>query len=103
LNELANEILEVMQSKGFNSPATIHGADAEAQLAKLMLVTTEVAEAAEAVRDGDMENFGEELADVVIRVLHIAGACGIDMDAVIEKKMEKNRNRPFQHGRAVGC
>lgn len=67
-------------------------------LSWLMLVTTEVAEAAEAVRQGFEEGFIEELADICIRVFDIAGALNIDLEAAIAAKMGKNSIRSFRHG-----
>lgn len=68
-------------------------------LSKLMLVDTEVAEAAEAVRHGDRENFTEELADVCIRVFDIAGATGVNLESAIEQKMKVNEARSPMHGK----
>lgn len=68
-------------------------------LGKLMLVTTEVAEAAEATRKGDRENFEEELADIIIRVLDICGTMGIDIELSVAEKMAINENRPRLHGK----
>jgi NTP pyrophosphatase (non-canonical NTP hydrolase) len=99
LNDLAVEVREIRESKGFITPDSIYGASGEQMLGKLMLVVTEVAEAAEAVRHGDGANFAEELADVIIRVLDICAAVGIDIDAVIQEKMEANRKRPAKHGK----
>lgn len=95
-NEMGHEALRIANSKGWDIPTSINFVDE--MMAQLMLVTTEVAEAAEAVRKGDEENFGEELADVLIRIGNITAACGIDMDSAVAAKMERNRNRPFKHG-----
>ena len=65
-----------------------------------MLITTEVAEAAEAVRLEDGDNFCEELADVCIRVFDLAGGLGINLEHEIAKKMAFNRNREPLHGKA---
>lgn len=43
------------------------------------------------------EHFNEELADIVIGCLSLAGKLGIDIDAAIRRKMEINRNRPWKH------
>lgn len=67
---------------------------------RLMLITGEVAEAHEALRKRDYENFKEELADIVIRVADLAGGLDIDLEAEILSKMEKNKNRPYKHGKA---
>ena len=100
LNELAREIMEWRQGHGFFTPADLAAeSNRDAMLGKLMLVVTEVAEAAEAVRRADMANFQEEIADTCIRLFDIAGTCGIDLDAAIADKMRKNRARPVKHGK----
>ena len=68
---------------------------------KLLLVITEIAEAAEALRDNvnGSDNFREELADATIRILDICGTVGIDLEEEIRKKMQVNEERPNKHGR----
>lgn len=66
---------------------------------RLMLIVSEVSEALEAVRKGDNENFKEELADVIIRVCDLAGELSIDLDDEIMKKINKNKDRPYKHGK----
>lgn len=66
---------------------------------RLMLITGEVAEAHEALRKVDIPNLKEELADIVIRVGDLAGGLGIDLEDEILKKMVKNKNRPYKHGK----
>jgi NTP pyrophosphatase (non-canonical NTP hydrolase) len=73
--------------------------DGDLMLGKLMLVVTELSEAAEAVRSGDNANFAEEIADAYIRLCDIVDATGIDIHAEIDKKMFKNEGRPVKHGR----
>lgn len=65
----------------------------------LMLTVTELAEAMEAYRHQDDENFREELADTFIRLLDLCGGLGIDIQAEIAKKSEKNKARPYKHGK----
>ncbi|ACQ52850.1 nucleotide pyrophosphohydrolase [Clostridium botulinum] len=67
---------------------------------RLMLITGEVAEAHKAIRKRDYENFKEELADIVIRVADLAGGLDIDLEKEIKNKMEKNKIRPYKHGKA---
>ena len=38
------------------------------------------------------------LADVLIRVLDCASGLGLDMDAAVQAKIEKNKTRGFRHG-----
>jgi NTP pyrophosphatase (non-canonical NTP hydrolase) len=65
----------------------------------LMLVVTELAEAMEAHRKQDPDNFKEELADTFIRLFDLCGGMGIDIEAEILKKCEKNKLRPYKHGK----
>jgi hypothetical protein len=117
LNRLAADIAEWRDLQGFYQPVYIDGpidpsltqtegvegepmlGMADINLGRLMLVTTELAEAAEAIRKGDWENYVEELADTFIRLLDITGTQGIDIEAAILDKMERNRRRPRKHGK----
>jgi NTP pyrophosphatase (non-canonical NTP hydrolase) len=64
----------------------------------LMLLVSEAAEALEAFRAHDRENFAEECADMLIRTLDMACGLGIDMDDAVRKKLEKNKTRGWRHG-----
>jgi NTP pyrophosphatase (non-canonical NTP hydrolase) len=66
--------------------------------AKLALIHSEVSEALEALRAGNRENYAEELADVVIRVLDHAAGLNIDIGQEIELKLERNASRGYRHG-----
>ena len=44
-------------------------------------------------------NYVEELADVIIASLSVAGKLGIDIDAAVRRKMVINRARPWKHGK----
>lgn len=46
-----------------------------------------------------LANFREELADTVIRVLDLTEALGIDIEDEIDKKMQRNEERPYRHGK----
>jgi NTP pyrophosphatase (non-canonical NTP hydrolase) len=105
LNDAALRIANWREQKGFVTPSTIDhyrewkASDADLMLGKLMLVTSEVAEAAEAVRQGDLPNFVEEIADACIRLLDICGSMGIDIEGAIRTKMALNEARPVRHGK----
>ena len=45
------------------------------------------------------KHFAEELADIVIACFSLAGKRGIDIDAVMRRKMEINKQRPWKHGK----
>ena len=47
------------------------------------------------------EHFIEELADVIIMSLSVAGKLGIDIDAAVRRKMEINKARPWKHGETL--
>ena len=76
---------------------------------QLMLIVTELAEACEAFRMGNppcerpgMEQYShaaEELADVVIRCLQMAGEHNIPLADVVMAKMAFNETRPMKHGK----
>jgi len=97
LRQLALDISLWRANQGFATPASIE--EDELMLGKLMLIVTEVSEAAEAVRDQDQDNFEEEIADTFIRLLDLCGTMGIDPEEIILRKMEVNRHRPPKHGR----
>lgn len=64
----------------------------------MALVHSEVAEATEAIRNRDLPNFREELADIIIRVTSIAHGMGIDLNTEVAAKLHKNTTRGFRHG-----
>ena len=45
------------------------------------------------------EAYTDELADVIIASLSVAGKLGIDIDAAVRSKMEINKGRPWKHGK----
>jgi NTP pyrophosphatase (non-canonical NTP hydrolase) len=77
----------------------------------LMLCVTELSEAMEEWRDGRIQlyydhegkpkGFETEIADCLIRLFHLCGDLGIDIEKVLEIKMNYNKTRPFHHGRLV--
>lgn len=98
---LIQEIHRIARSKGFHETTPVFGKDTPNTrhiLSLLMLLTTEVGEAAEAARKSNLENFTEELADVAIRLFDIAGLLHIDLETAIVNKMQINWMRPYKHG-----
>jgi len=92
LNELSSICHSIAKEKGFW--------DEERNIGEaLMLIVTELAEAMEAYRKENKENFDEELADTFIRLLDLCGGLGIDIEEEIAKKCEKNKKRPYKHGK----
>lgn len=121
LNEIANQIHAVNKEKGFW--------DKERNVGELlMLVVTELAEALEAHRKGEMvdkdlikrlsvvypqveeynnsyftayikDKFEDEIADAFIRLFDLCGGLGIDIDTHIRMKVEYNKSRERLHGK----
>jgi len=92
LNELSAICHSIAKEKGFwDEPRNIGEA--------LMLIVTELAEAMEGYRHQDSDNFREELADTFIRLFDLCGGLNIDIAGEIEKKSNKNKNRPYKHGK----
>ena len=92
MNQLAREIMAIRIEHGFETSK-------ENMLGKLMLVVTEISEAAEDVRHQNWDHFSEEIADTIIRLLDICATLDIDIEAEIARKVEINRARPFRHGK----
>lgn len=65
----------------------------------LMLIVTELAEAMESYRLQEDANFKEELADTFIRLLDLCGGLNVNITEEIIKKTEKNKKRPYKHGK----
>ncbi|MEI8012449.1 MAG: nucleotide pyrophosphohydrolase [Candidatus Omnitrophota bacterium] len=92
IKEMTNLCHGIAKSKGFwDDPRNTGEA--------LMLVVTELAEAMEAHRKQDPVNFKEELADTFIRLFDLCGGMGIDIEAEILRKCDKNKLRPYKHGK----
>lgn len=60
-----------------------------------VLVSNEADELMDAA--SDPHHFAEELADVIIMSLSVAGHLGIDIDAEVRRKIEINQKRPWRH------
>ena len=90
LTELAINIAHWREERGFET-------NESNQPEKLLLVHSEVSEACEALRKGDIDGYQTELADILIRVLDICGSLDIDITRVLAEKMEFNEYRPHKH------
>lgn len=91
VNSYCNRAYQIAKSKGWYEEKRETGT-------LLALIHSEVSEALEADRKGDVENFKEELADIVIRVFDLCGSRNIDLGKAIEEKMLKNEGREYKHG-----
>lgn len=74
---------------------------------KLMLAVSELSEALESLRDHGTDtlkgagNFGEELADTVIRLFDLAHMINSSIGSEVLSKTKHNEHRPHKHGRKV--
>lgn len=103
---MADEIRLTSERNGFEAPIELElPTNVRLTLEKLCLVHSEVSEATEVVKGqyGDpvarLNDFGEELADIIIRVLHLTSSLGIDIEEELRVKVAKNSARPFKHGK----
>jgi NTP pyrophosphatase (non-canonical NTP hydrolase) len=63
-------------------------------LEQIALIASEVGEAANECRGAQpTEKIGAELSDIILRTLGLAERLGLDMEAEIAAKMQKNRER----------
>ena len=100
LNELVQECKKIANEHGFY--ITFHRKGWMRVLEALMLAVTELSEAAEVYREQKKNwrtKFEEEIADTFIRLFHLCGDLGIDIEKAIKRKMEINRKRPYKHGK----
>lgn len=89
-----------------HNPERLEFARVNNQLGLLMLITTELAEAAEGLRHGNppddkIPTFSAaeaELADAIIRIMDMAEAYGWDVAGAIIAKAEMNKGRAHMHG-----
>jgi hypothetical protein len=98
------------RKKGTHRSNGPKGVNHDAVLAKLALVHSELSEAVEEAREDRWtewhssskpdkpEGFVIELADAVIRLFHIAGLLGLDLEAAVRDKTAYNETRPHRHG-----
>jgi NTP pyrophosphatase (non-canonical NTP hydrolase) len=116
LNELRDRVHALAVAKGWYEGRDV--TDPNVLGSMLALVHSEVSEALEDVRNGDMkmrvEGGGDwypadvgrnkpvglpsELANVIIRVLDMCGAMGIDIEQAVNVKHAYNETRSHRHG-----
>jgi NTP pyrophosphatase (non-canonical NTP hydrolase) len=94
LEEMKKEIESLVLEKGFyNKPEDIPK--------KLLFAFIELGEASDAWKKGEPEEkIAEEIIDVIFYLLDASRlACpNTNMDTAFERKLNKNRNRPYQYG-----
>ena len=106
LSAIAREVHKNAKIKGFwRSAVKQDGSFVEEVIPeKLALIHSEISEALEKYRDNpgikitDIDGFGEELADIIIRVMDLVEAYGFDINEEIIAKHVKNLGREHMHG-----
>jgi len=85
INEIAQKNYHWVEKMGWHNKTTLEA---------LALVASEVGEAINECRnEKPTDAFGEELADIILRVLDISHWQGIDIEKEIISKMMKNEQR----------
>lgn len=94
LEQLTGMVMKIAADKKFGvKPEEIN------TLEKFALIHSEVSEAMEAYRQKNLDGkdgLAEELADAVIRILHLAGIYKIDLEKEILKKLETDKGREWK-------
>jgi NTP pyrophosphatase (non-canonical NTP hydrolase) len=85
INEIAKKNYQWVEEMGWHNKTPLEA---------LALIASEVGEAINECRnEKPSDAFGEELADIILRVLDLAHWQEIDMEKEITAKMLKNKNR----------
>lgn len=87
---------DIARLKGFVGPAS------ENPMTQCALITEEVGELVKELRRVCVvpEAVAEEIADIIIRTMHLSHILQIDVGAAISDKLWRNLNRPYKHGKA---
>ena len=108
LKKLGEEIASINKSNGWDTITLKDWTSAKYDPyirfkipSKIALLHSEVSEALEAFRSNNIENFAEEMADVIIRVLDVTHGLNIDVGEAIIEKLTVNRTRGFRHGNKI--
>jgi len=93
-----NSIVEQFLEK-HDEPKLIATVHRDFILSQLSKIGCEVGEAVDAIQHGEYPKLFEELADVIIRTLDLAGYLDCKIGDWVVDKMNRNKYRPYKHGK----
>jgi NTP pyrophosphatase (non-canonical NTP hydrolase) len=96
--DLGETTLDINQANGWNVTTPASWDEQYKIPAVIALIGSEASEALEAFRKGDRENFVEEMADVIIRVVDCTAGLKMDLGKAVLAKLRKNMTRGYRHG-----
>jgi len=108
LNKLIEQAFKNNSDKGFWDDQPDEGENNRDYVnTKLLLMVSEIVEAMEALRKDNppsakippIDSFAEEIADLAIRMFDFCGWAEIDLEYIIQMKMNYNEQRENKHGK----
>jgi NTP pyrophosphatase (non-canonical NTP hydrolase) len=100
--DMENSIIQKMQDDKNYTLEEVNAVQRAFRVQRIALIITELAEAIEAIRHDNIENFQEEMGDTLIQLGDNFGGDNLlrgSIEEAIKKKMQYNKTRPYMHGK----